>query len=169
MFLGHIQVNSTWQHFLLSNCVRSIFSFISRTYQIKYCNEKNSGNIYLLSNRTLSEPIWNVKEYIPTCIFVFLLIINEASPPPEQGSGDPSLVHSSVLSFTHCFTRQIHPPLCQECAVTGTMPYPYKALTLDQNLLWVRPSWLQISSPEALSNGCSPLALRNNNSTSSYC
>ncbi|KAH0520184.1 Fructose-bisphosphate aldolase A [Microtus ochrogaster] len=50
----------------------------------------------------------------------------------DGGSGDFIRVRSSVLSLTHCHTRQTHPLLCQERAATGTMPYPYPALTPEQ-------------------------------------
>lgn len=50
----------------------------------------------------------------------------------ERGSGDPSRVPSLVLSPNHRRTRQTHPVLCQESTTTGTMPYPYPALTPEQ-------------------------------------
>ena len=58
----------------------------------------------------------------------------------------------------------------QERAVTGTMPYPYPALTPEQKkelsdiahriVARGKASWLQMSPLEALLSGCSPLALR---------
>lgn len=52
----------------------------------------------------------------------------------EPGSGDSSRIPSLVLLPTHQCTRQTHPVLYQESAATatGTMPYPYPALTPEQ-------------------------------------
>ena len=50
----------------------------------------------------------------------------------DWGSDDFIRVRSFVLSLTHRLTRQTHLLLCQERAATGTMPYPYPALTPEQ-------------------------------------
>lgn len=135
--------NSTWQHFLLYNHVRSIFSFISSTYQMKYCSKKNLLLIQLLPSRTLSEHLY----------LCFSSNNKQSTPPPsEQGSGDLSLVHCSVLSCPHYYTRQIHPLLCQKCAVHVLHTHSTSAGS-------------KFALGQVLSSDCSPLALRNNDST----